>query len=310
MKVVFVIVVDQKVKLLYELIAVAMAIKHLSPNVEIFIISDRKTSSLSLFQDAVRHLDAKPRIVDLGCFQDHAAVVRSRVLKSQMRALVEGDFLYIDSDALPLVDLRQVSVAKSIAAAPDASQVNTKSFTPDWVVREYCAVGWRSEPGIYLNSGVIAWKDDQKGREMGRYWHEHWLELYLKRNIYKDQLSFNYMINHFRDSTEVLDQKWNGLVTADARFSSQSLVYHYFTSGSRKFPHLLDRLAQTLSETGEFDVALFDKYRHLRDPWAGRPKGLREALATKRWGNVLYFCFRGLILRKPIPVYILERPQE
>ena len=308
MKIVFVIVVDQQVKLLHELMAVAMAIKHLSSNVDICILTDRRTSTLSLFQEVVQHLGAKPQIVGLGCFQDHTAVVRSRVLKSQMRALIEGDFLYIDSDALPLIDLKKLSITKSLAAAPDASKVNVQALTPNWVVNEYCAVGWKSESGIYLNSGVIAWKDDQRSREMGLFWHEHWLELYSKRNVYKDQPSFNYMINYFRESVEVLDQKWNGLVTADARFSRQSLVYHYFTSGSRKFPHLLDRLANTLSETGEFNVALFDKYRHRRDPWAGRPKGLREAIATKRWGNALYFCFRGLILKKPIPVYISERP--
>lgn len=306
MQFVMVLTADEKRHLYYQFLTVVNAIRYLHPHDRISVLSDDKTSSRMSISEDIRELDGILKIVDIKRFSHNNAVVRSRALKTMMRNEIEGDFVYIDSDALPVRSMAAISSETSVAAALDRKSIRDPGSTPNWITEVYASVGWRPRIDEYRNSGVIYWKDDPDGREAGRLWHERWMQLFDTRSFHKDQASFNYVLDACAGVGSTLDQKWNALVSFDPRFSRNANIYHYFTSVERPADHLLDKLANSIRQGHGFDSQTFDKFRLAEDPWAGCPCSFAEAMTTGHYARGVYLA-AGNLLSPSLPLSLFRR---
>lgn len=311
MKIVFIVSLGTNRRILSYFSVVSGALKHLGCKAEIFLLTDEVTGCDASLAEAAAKAGAKLIVKPVNGYEHTEPVVRSRFLKSKMRTLVKGDFIYLDCDTLPLVDPTTLVSNRSVAAAPDSHLVGLKSSLPCWIASEYQAMGWSSIVFEYLNSGVILWKDTPQAHFIGDSWHKRWVNLYLKRSFYKDQASFNSVLSEHWSDVEVLPQRWNGLVSFDPFFCRDASIFHFFTDKVRRHPNLLDALADDFEYSGHFNGKLFDRFAKIRDPWAGRPCGFLESIATRRYMAAAKFALGGLYEGKPIPslLFLLNSKQ-
>lgn len=93
----------------------------------------------------------------------------SRWLKVRLRSLVDGDFLFLDADALLVASLAgTLARVRQVGAVPDSTGLRPPGACPHWVQELYRRLEWRVPAATYFNSGVMFWRDTEEARRLGR----------------------------------------------------------------------------------------------------------------------------------------------
>ena len=154
---------------------------------------------------------------------------RSRFVKTSMRSLLSGPFMFLDADAFALERLDEgFQTAACLAAVPDRNRVNPNPHFPEFARRIYEAEGWRWPVERYFNSGVMFWQDNDEARLLGDAWHRCWQDLYERTGQHTDQPSLNRVIEERCFSVSVLPPTYNAMVAASPWFGLRAKVLHVF----------------------------------------------------------------------------------
>jgi hypothetical protein len=116
---------------------------------------------------------------------------RNRFVKTQLRLLLSGPFLFLDSDTVvrkPLTPL--LNLQADIAAAPNhsADTFAEQIWSEDQANLD--TMGWQvREP--YVNGGVIWYADTPAAHRFAEAWHCNWLANVERTGRYRDQTALN-----------------------------------------------------------------------------------------------------------------------
>jgi hypothetical protein len=129
----------------------------------------------------------------------------SRYLKTSLRPLVDGDFLYIDVDTIICDSLRELDgLDVEIGAVPDLHK-NSQ----------------------YYNGGVMYSKDTLTAHKLYELWHELWLED-VRNGINTDQHSLD-LANKRLNAIMTIPGIWNYLIRAGLiDYLNRAKIIHYF----------------------------------------------------------------------------------
>lgn len=122
---------------------------------------------------------------------DGPPTFRNRFVKTQLRLLLTGPFLFLDSDTVvrkPLTPL--LNLQADIAAAPNhsADTLAEQIWSEDQANLD--AMGWQvREP--YVNGGVIWYADTPAAHRFAEAWHRNWLANVERTGRYRDQTALN-----------------------------------------------------------------------------------------------------------------------
>src|SRR5690554_6580636 len=98
--------------------------RRFSPNVSIEIVIDKETyKHLKGFRRTILDLVDSFHIVDIA---GTSKVFTSRMLKTQLRKFISGDYLYIDIDAVPVAELSDIFNTNN-----DLAMVNDYNLPPE-----------------------------------------------------------------------------------------------------------------------------------------------------------------------------------
>jgi hypothetical protein len=139
----------------------------------------------------------------------------SRYLKTSLRPLVDGDFIYIDVDTIicdSLSELDELDV--EIGAVPDLHK-NTQ----------------------YFNSGVMYSKDTLTAHKLYELWHELWLEDVQNGNS-KDQHSLNLANRKLKFIVMTISDIWNCQIRNFPICWNRANIVHYFAYGCKSAPKI------------------------------------------------------------------------
>lgn len=101
-------------------------------------------------------------------------VQRSRYLKTNLRKIVKGEYLYIDCDTVICASLAEIDqVDADIAMVADLN--GNLALSDDAIVARCEKAGFLQMKGQpYYNSGVIYSKDTQQSNELYERWYDNW----------------------------------------------------------------------------------------------------------------------------------------
>ena len=155
---------------------------------------------------------------------------RSRFVKTQVRAAVAGDFLYLDADTIPVGDFADIfrSAAVLCAAVDRNPEAPSGARFPDWAVPEFERLGWPAPTPIYLNTGVTFWKDTAQTHAFARSWHENWLRFFSIAENPADQPAFNHSLRAAEFVPEILQDRFNARVGLAPEFARGALICHFY----------------------------------------------------------------------------------
>lgn len=248
-------------------LASALSVRAHSPNAHIILLHTNRNRGVPAAEAAravcvESALGVEVRQVDLGY---HIDMVASRALKSSVRELIEGPFIFLDSDTWVCVNLAGAPLPRcDFAAAADVTGVWPAGEFPEWATEPFRRCGWSYGGGAYRNSGVMLWNDTPAARRLGARWKEMWKQGYAA-GVKNDQPSLNFALSHSRIDAEVLESRLNAMVTIEPYIARSAKVCHFFESlTGPRFTSVLDVVAARLRETGRID------YSELLDGFAPR----------------------------------------
>jgi hypothetical protein len=211
------------------------SLKMRTPQASASVLTDDKTAATLIGKrTAYKELIDEIKVVDFPT--DTNSFYRSRYLKTKMRELIKGDFLYIDVDTVVVDDLSDIGdIRGDIAAVKDRHCALSKfehrllsNYLRRAATLQFEVAG---DIDIIYNGGVIFAKDNDFAREFFQKWHELWL-FSVSRGVYLDQPALkqaNFLMNH---PIVELSGEWNCLISApnSLQYLTNAKIVHYIYS--------------------------------------------------------------------------------
>lgn len=297
-KVLYVLVSKDSDIFLEQTILSITSLRRTNNDVTVSVLMDDVTrKSLVGVRSKLLELIDEPIVVSLD--QKYSNKEKSRILKTSMRNLVEGDFLFIDSDTIILGDLSCIDeFPYPMGAVYERNRTRAedmgKASYDEALHRLNCYLDNADE---YYNSGVMYVKDIPENHVFYKEWNSKWQESVTK-NIYFDQPSLGCVNKLHNNYIKPLDGLWNCQGRYGVRYYRDAKIFHYLYDKFFEFPlmskHSFDVLKETASVNDELEEIIANPFRFL---------GMRNELIcgddVKRFHSRYYSFIRAFDVKLP-----------
>jgi len=214
---------------------------------------------------------------------------RSRWLKTSMRQLIEGDFLYIDGDTIIAKDLSSIeNINIDIGAVLDdhiylSEYEKYRPSRMHEVKKMFKLRKFNSgfDFNIYFNGGVSFCKDNKIGHDFFNEWHRLWLHCF-ELGMLTDQQPLNQANYNLGNVIKELDGIWNCQLMHDGalKYFHDAKIIHYFATHVHEKFFLLANKEHTeiIRKTGVIDQNTMEM---LKNPKAHIASNTRIMLIDK-----------------------------
>jgi hypothetical protein len=251
-------------------------LRDVHPEVRATLLVDQRTRTVV---DACRStlLEAFDAVV-VDTHQEESAKAASRALKIRSRRLIEGDYLYLDSDALVVDRLDPVfDLPGDVVFSRDIGMERTH-FEPDnlWV-QEHLRLGWAMSER-HFNGGVFLARDNAGARAMFDCWWDRW-NTFRSAGRCVDQPSLDQALASGHAEVGELPARFNATFCVDAKLVRNAAVLHFLVSQGTLRTTLLDQILAEARDEGHVRPATIRGLRSTRYPWKDRDKPRRQLYA-------------------------------
>lgn len=161
------------------------------------------------------------------------AALRSRHLKTSMRTVVQGAFLFLDADTLVRKPLcPEWSDTTDVAACPNYCRDRLHEQLEADEAAYIAAMGWPL-PSSYVNSGVVFFADSPQAHAVGRLWHACWTAGVRRTGRRIDQPAFNHAVQTSGAELCLLPSGWNSQIVRAPATARDASIWHYYHSCER-----------------------------------------------------------------------------
>lgn len=236
MKYLYVCVSSERDCYLEQLFASVVTLKAKTPNASVTLLIDKDTEkSLVGGRENIKKLIDELIAVEFP--RDVSQKVRSRLLKTQMRNLVDGDFLYIDTDTFIFEDLSPIGeVSASLAGVQDKHcplSENDQAHTNKQLKRVVCGNPDFVNEQTFINGGVLLVRDTAGNREFFREWNGCYLAN-VDKGVTQDMPSLALINFRHGHCIAELDGSWNCQLEFGAQYFRSARIFHYFASHTQQ----------------------------------------------------------------------------
>lgn len=217
--------------------ASAFSLKYYNPESQVFVVTDRDT--YNNIMDSYRRLSLNyiDEIIPIDICSTFTNMQKSRWLKTNLRNVIDGDFLFIDSDTLITGDLSEIdNLQCNIGMVLDYHVL----FNANWNSYREISAAKRifdrdcSNVEKYFNSGVIFCKDNEVTHNFYSQWNELWKEGNTRGYTF-DQLSLMITCIDNPDICEEISGIYNCQITVGLGYLLDAKIVHFFSSTTTSF---------------------------------------------------------------------------
>lgn len=283
-----------------------VSLRLLMPDAYVILLCDSKTKN-TLIDKRKEYEKYISKVVSVKAPDTLSQVEVSRWLKTSMRRLIEGSFLFIDCDTIITEDLSSISKLNiSIGGCLDCHSLLDKHHNKKMFKENEKKLGFSSHlSNKQINSGIIFCSDTPDTHKIFDRWHELWL-FSKDKNIIRDQPSLNMAIYENESCFTELDGTWNCQIAYNGLpYLSNSKIIHYFATDTafNESPFLLasENIFKIIKEKGNIPDNVLEL---LNDP-----KSAFVAKSQIIAGNALLYVINSdlfkfdVLLRKKIPFF-------
>lgn len=230
----------------------------------VVLVVDNTTNS-SITGKRAEILNYVSDVVSVDVPSEYTKMQKSRFLKTSLREYVKGDYLFIDSDTLVTASLEDIDAFDfEMGATADKHVVIGKH--PMKVFIDHCAktAGFNVlSDNIYVNSGVMFFKDTPQTHLFYESWHKNW-KLTSSKGLNIDQASLAKTCAEFNYPITDIGGIWNCQLTDNGlRYLTDAKIIHYFASTAKghiksAFTYYQDEIYDRIKETGKIPQDIVD----------------------------------------------------
>lgn len=216
---------------LEQLILSVHSLRRYNPTAFVEVVTDDQTEKgLIGWRSILRQMVECINIADVP--QEFNNMKRSRYLKTNLRSIIKGNYLFLDTDTIICGNLATIDDFRGdimmVADCNDAIDLQDNE-----VLKRCETIGFKDMLGkAYYNSGVMLVKDSETCHDYYKRWYSNWL-ISVNRGINLDQPSLNFTNHQFGDIVQELPGLWNcQIFFSGLTCLHQSNVIHYAGGGS------------------------------------------------------------------------------
>lgn len=211
------------------LVAIASLRVH-NPGAFVTLLTDDKTAATLTGKRAALK-DAVDEFVALELDEKFTPMLRSRYLKTVMRNVIDGDFLYMDSDIAIVGDLSIPEEWKGgIYAVLDFHVKLHQAINRKKILNNAKMMGFSPILNDEIfNGGVMYAADTPEARKFFETWHELWLYC-VSKNFPYDMASLAETNFKFGYITKKMPGEWNCQLAYGKKYIPNGKVFHFFGS--------------------------------------------------------------------------------
>lgn len=206
------------------------SLRYYNPGATISLVVDTGTShTLTGTRAELLKIVDEFKVVEVDSLQSKK--VRSRILKTTIREIISGDFLYLDCDTVILNRLPNVPEVSDICAVYLYHYVNlsqSPSYYSVKCVMDLCGESANNES--FFNGGVYYVADTPLAHRFFQNWNATYIAFLDEYMIDDDQPSFYVTNNKLNDIIKPLPPEWNYQVGYGLEYLQSALVFHYLIS--------------------------------------------------------------------------------
>jgi len=237
----------------------------------------------------------------------------SRWLKTSMRRLVDGDFLFLDSDTIITDNLSTIKELRIVfGVCLDKHSLISNHRKKNYIDRNNKILGFNttSLSNKHFNSGVIYCSDNPDTHRLMERWHELWLFSKTK-NIVRDQPAFNQAISENEMVVSELDGRWNCQIAYNGLpFLSSSKIIHYFSMDmvfqSSPFIFASNEVFESIKKTGEIPNNIMSLLNNPRAAFVSNVMIISEVTMLEVIGSDLFQLFFFIHKLTPRLYYVIN----
>lgn len=221
--------------------ASAWSLKHFNPDVHVIVLSDDET--INDLPDEVKD-GVKGCIDELRAVQfdkKYSNKEKSRWIKTNLRNIVKGDFLFLDTDTIITGDIAKLfetdcpnGVGMALDNNSHSIEISNYPIFRNMYVKPLQNIygdAYRKYTDVY-NSGVILVKDETVAYRFFDAWHENWKKS-LAHGECRDQLSLVKTIQDMPHAITELPGIYNCQLRNSIKYFYDSVIIHTFSSQNK-----------------------------------------------------------------------------
>lgn len=208
------------------------SLKKHNPDAHITLVTDKDTPA-TLTGNRGRLNELVDEFIAVEIPAELTPVQKNRFLKTSLRMIVKGDFLYLDNDTVILADLSPLEKLEcEFGAVKDQHKLLDPKHHQQ--LKMYLKTTKKKfwNYYYYFNGGVLFVRDTENTRQLFSDWHHLWNEERVKYGINIDQPSFSQSNIKNGCMIQEIDDVYNCMVTQKCAvpFLFDAKIVHYFSN--------------------------------------------------------------------------------
>lgn len=251
-KIVYIVISDNSDIYLEQALISVYSLRKYNPDAYVELVVDTDTNK-TIVNERARIKKYVTKITPVDVPAELTKKQRSRFIKTSLRNLVEGNYLFIDTDTIICTSLEKIdNITDDICATKDNNKTSHLTLQKSLEYRLAQKANLENElwNEPYFNSGVMYVKDTTKTHEMYNTWHNCWKKT-LEKGVDSDQTSLCWANKLSKHVIKHMDDVWNcQIALGGTHIAKNAKIIHYFNE-YKKSRYILtsDSLFTTLKET-------------------------------------------------------------
>ncbi len=226
-QIVYTLISSEKDCFLEELWVSLHSLRLFHPEVKVMVLVDEPTK---VYMERFPKLcDMITEIVVVPVPEQYNAKQRSREIKTTVRNVIDGAYLFIDTDTVICKPLDAIdNLTYDIAAVPDGHlPLSELMFSPTESIKNIFGVDI-SDSEYWFNSGVMYVVDNEKTRAFYRSWNKNWTFSCFQKDQSQDQPALSVTNKEFGNLVSKLDDIYNAQVAMSLKYFADAAIVHWW----------------------------------------------------------------------------------
>lgn len=239
-QIVYVLVSSEKDYYLEELWVSLYSLRQFHPDDKVLVLADAPTAERINSLHPMLSLISEVKIIPVP--EDYSGKFRSREIKTSIRNLIDGDFLFIDTDTVitkPLDDVDSLPV-ENIAMVPELHGPFKQHLFYEYTykdVKRIFDVDVSDSP-YWFNSGCMLVRDNALTREFFGRWNSNWKHSAFNKGNSSDQRALLCTDKSYGYVIECLPDVYNCQVAMSIEYFYDAKIVHFWHMRSSFTPNL------------------------------------------------------------------------
>ena len=226
-QIVYTLISSEKDYFLEELWVSLFSLRLFHPKVTVKVLVDEPTKKyMSRFP---KLCDMITEIVVVSVPKNYNAKQRSREIKTTIRNVIDGAYLFIDTDTVICKPLDGIDdLTCDISAVPDGHlPLKECMFPPTKAVNQIFKTDV-SDSKYWFNSGVMFVADNERTRKFYKRWNENWTYSCFEKGQSQDQPALLVTDKEFGYVIEELPGIYNAQVAMSLKYFADAVIVHWW----------------------------------------------------------------------------------